>query len=586
MRYTLTPREPAAHRLHCMLELDRPQPGGQRLSLPAWIPGSYMIRDFARHVVEFRAHADGRSVDWSKLDKQTWQCAPVDGPLTVEWVVHAWDPSVRAAAIDDTGGFFNGTSVFLRPEGLADGPFDLSLCPPQGPVQGHWRAVTTMPPTAVHADGFGDYRAADYEELTDHPVLLGECRCLSFEVAGVSHEIVLPGDAEVDGDRLTRDVAAACRAHIDLFGSLPVDRYVFFVNVVPSGRGGLEHRASSMLEVARDALPLPGDPAEREPYLELLGLFSHEYFHLWHVKRIRPAALAPPDLGREVHTTLLWAFEGITSYYDDLSLCRARLIDRRQYLDGLAQVITRVHRGRGRLRQTLSDSSFDAWTRFYKQDENAPNAIVSYYAKGALVALALDLTVRSASGGRRSLDDVMRALWLQHGDGQGVEPEELERLSAEVAGLELAPFFDGALRSVRELDLATPLAQVGIALEWRQPAPSADYLPGLGIAVDTSGELARVTRVFDQGPARAAGIAARDRLVAIDGIHRGGSALVERAGRLEPDRVVEVHLLRGDRLLVRRARVAAAPRDQAVLRRMDDPDPVAADLLDDWLGQR
>jgi predicted metalloprotease with PDZ domain len=565
MRYTLIPQDPKAHLFGGRLELDAPDPAGQRLSLPAWIPGSYMIRDFARHVVAIDAWSGQTPVRVEKLDKDTWRCEPCAAPLMVRWQVYAWDPSVRAAALDDTGGFCNGSSVFPRPLGVDDGPFELVIEPPTAPVRGHWRVATTMPVDGVDADGWGRYRATDYEELIDHPIRFGEFTRFGFEVAGVPHAIVLPGAPRVDGERLCADLAAVCQGHVDLFGELPVERYVFFMNVVGSGYGGLEHRASTVLDVARDALPLPGDPPAREPYLELLGLCSHEYFHLWNVKRIRPAAFVPFDLSREVHTTLLWAFEGFTSYYDDLGLCRTGQLSHPGYLDRLARVITRVHRGAGRFRQTVLESSFDAWTRFYKQDENAPNAIVSYYAKGALIALALDLTIRDRTDGHRSLDDVMRLLWSRYGDGAGIDERGIESAAGEVAGLDLEPFFDTALRSTRDLDLASLLKPLGIDLEWRAPKSTGGYVPALGAGVDASGELPRIVRVFDGGPARAAGLAPGDRVVAVDGVHRRGEALGAWLARLPAGAEITLQVLRDDRLHALPVVPQSAPADEAEL---------------------
>ncbi len=583
MRYTLIPQDPNAHLFGVRLEIGTPDPAGQRLSLPAWIPGSYMIRDFARHVVAVDAWSGQAPVHVEKLDKDTWRCEPCAGSLLVRWQVYAWDPSVRAAALDDTGGLCNGSSVFLRALDVDDGPFELLIESPEAPLRGRWRVATTMAADAVDPDGWGRYRAADYEELIDHPIRFGAFTRFGFEVAGVPHEIVLPGAPRVDGDRLCADLAAVCRGHVDLFGELPVERYVFFMNVVGSGYSGLEHRASTVLDVAREALPLPGDPPDREPYLELLGLCSHEYFHLWNIKRIRPAAFVPLDLSREVHTTLLWAFEGLTSYYDDLGLCRTGQLTREQYLERLARVITRVHRGVGRFRQTVLESSFDAWTRFYKQDENAPNAIVSYYAKGALIALALDLTIRQRTDGGRSLDDVMRALWAGYGDGRGVDEQGIESVSGEVTGLDLSAFFDTALRSTRDLDLAGLLRPFGVLLRWRASKAAAGYVPALGVIVDATGELPRIARVYDGGPARAAGIATGDRIVAVDGVHRRGEALDTWLARMPPGEEITLHLLRDDVLRSLAVVPRPAPDDEAELVVEDSCHETAARQRAAWL---
>lgn len=585
MRYILQPQKPEAHLFGVTLEIGAPAAAGQRLALPAWIPGSYMIRDFARHVVALVAHCDGHPIAVDKLDSHTWRCAPCDGPLTVRYSVHARDSSVRAATLDTTGGLCNGSSVFLRPLDQPDGPFEVEIVRPPDPGYADWHMATAMNAVETDAAGFGRYRAADYEELIDHPLRLGELTRLEFEAAGAPHEVVLPGRPRLDGERLCRDLATVCGEHVRLFGELPCARYVFFVNVVGRGYGGLEHRASSVLEVAREALPQPGDAPGREAYRELLGLASHEYFHLWNVKRIRPAAFVPYDLAREVHTTLLWAFEGITSYYDELALRRSGLLPVDAWLERVAKTITRVYRGSGRRRQTLVESSFDAWTRFYKADDNAPNAIVSYYAKGALVALALDLTLRLGTDDRCSLDDVMRALWMRHGrTGTGVPEDGIERLPAEVSGLELGSFFDEALRSTRDPDLAGLLAPFGVELRWEAAEPGDGYSPHIGAAFADDDGFPRLQQVFDDGAAQHAGLAPGDRVVAVDGVHLPAGAFARRLGRLPPGVAVPVHLLRDDRLLELTLVPAEPARDRCRLVLAQGVDEAVRRRRDAWLG--
>lgn len=583
MRYQLSPSNPQAHLFGVVLELETPDPEGQRLELPAWIPGSYMIRDFARHVVSIEAVGPHGPVAVSKLDKQTWQCEPSAGPLRVNYEVHAWDHSVRAAALDDHGGFCNGTSVFMRPLDQADGPFEVVLeradCPPE------WQAVTAMPLIAADDSGFGRYRAADYDELIDHPIRFGELLTLEFSVGDTPHHVALPAGTRVDGERLCRDLATVCTQHAAMLGELPCDQYIFFMHLTASGYGGLEHRASTVLDVPRASLPQPGDAADRDAYHELLGLCSHEYFHLWNVKRIRPDVFVAPDLSREVHTTQLWVFEGITSYYDDLALCRSGVLSPDAWLNRLARLMTRVHRGTGRFRQTLAESSFDAWTRFYKADENAPNAIVSYYAKGALVALALDLTLRYRSDSHCSLDDVMRALWQRHGrTGEGLAEDGVERLAAELSGLDFDDFFDVALRSTRDLELGKLLKLFAIDLLWDRPEPGSDFSPHLGAAFRDEHGFARLQQVHEGRAAQRAALAPGDLVLAIDGIHWPTPSLASALGRLPAGEPVSVHVLRGDRLLAQTLVPDEAPAEECHLRWSSVPVPGSQARRRDWLG--
>ena len=563
VRYTITPVDPHAHLFRVRLTIAAPDPDGQVLRLPAWIPGSYMIREFAKHIVRIEAHAGCGAVALCKGDKDTWHAAPCTGPLTVDYDVYAWDLSVRAAHLDATHGFFNGTSVFLAVVGQQRQPVEVTLEPPSLPGK-PWEVATTLPRLDAAPWGFGTYHAADYDELVDHPVEMGTFTRVSFEACGVPHDVAITGRHRCDTDRLVADLTAICEQHIRMFGEpAPVDRYLFQVMAVGDGYGGLEHRASTALICKRDDLPQVGVAEVTDGYRTFLGLCSHEYFHTWNVKRIKPRVFVPYDLARESHTTLLWAFEGITSYYDDLGLLRAGRIQVADWLKLVGQTATRVYRGTGRLKQSLSDSSFDAWTKFYRQDENAPNAVVSYYAKGALAAMALDLHLRQVTDDRVSLDDVMRTLWARYGDGSGVPEGDVEAVASELAGVDLTPFFDHAVRGTEDLPLDALLARVGVRLRFRASTGDKDtggtpakadgtHLadPGdLGVKVTSVGHGAKLAQVLDGGAARAAGLSADDVVVAVDGLRVTASNLTARVRSYPAGTTVEVVAFRRDELL-------------------------------------
>ncbi len=576
VRYSIEPLDPAAHLFRVSCTVSDPDPAGQRFRLPAWIPGSYMIREFAKNVVELWAESGGRIVACSKLDKSTWRCEPVDGPLTVTCDVYAWDLSVRAAHLDSTHGYFNGTSVFLAAVGREAAPCHVTILPPAGDDYRDWRVATTLrtrPGTALWA--FGEYEAADYDELVDHPVEMGTFTHARFEACGVPHDVVITGVHRCDTARLCRDLAKICEAQIRLFGTpAPMDRYLFQVMVVGDGYGGLEHRASTSLLASRDDLPqLHDDPATvSDGYRTFLGLCSHEYFHTWNVKRIKPAAFVPYELSCESYTTQLWAFEGFTSYYDDLMLVRAGVITPASYLELLGQGITRVLRTPGRHKQSVAESSFDAWTRFYRQDENSPNAIVSYYAKGALVGLALDLEIRARTGGQRSLDDLMRALWQRHGlTGLGVDEDGIEALAGEIAGGSQAEFFAAYVHGTEDLPLERLLAAVGVELRLRAAEAQSDNggkagrgnreRASLGVRTQQDPLGARLQHCYEGGAAMLAGLSAGDVIVALDGLRATHGNLEKMiAGRRAGD-VLRVHAFRRDELRECTVTLGAAPLD-------------------------
>jgi predicted metalloprotease with PDZ domain len=577
-RYSIWPSDPAAHLFEVRLAVAAPDPEGQVFALPTWIPGSYMIRDYAKHVVSARAESDGRDVTLTKLDKTRWQAAPVDRELLLVLEIYAHDESVRGAHLDLTHAFFNGTCVFPAVVGQEESPCELDIRPPEPPVGKHWRVATSMYRDGAEAYGFGGYRAADYAELIDHPVEIGELSIGEFEAGGISHAIAIRGNTRVDMARLCHDLQTICEQHMSLLGvPQDLDRYLFLLHAPGSGHGGLEHRWSSANISGRENLPARGDDGVSDEYRTLLGLVSHEYFHLWNVKRMKPAVFTPYDLSQESHTSLLWVFEGITSYYDDLALVRSGLIEIGSYLDLLGQTVTRVLRGAGRRRQSIAESSFDAWTKFYKQDANATNAIVSYYAKGALVALSLDLKLRSETDGRVSLDDVMKAAWQRFGEtGNGMPEGALEQLAAEVSGLDLENFFDAAVRGTGELPLENLLKTHGIDYRLRRsaggkdnggkPRPESD-LPAVWLGAVLGGRNGATVfqAVHNGGPAERAGISPGDELVALDGLRINLAGAESRSRRYLPGDKSDVTVFRGDELITLRLRWAAAPEDTCYL---------------------
>lgn len=609
VRFHVSLADPAAHLFQVSCRLAEPNPAGQVFSLPAWIPGSYMIRDFAKNIVEISAKSltadDIQPVAIRKTDKQTWVCEPAAGELLVRYSVYAWDLSVRSAHFDQTHAFLNGSSLFLCPKGFETAEYSVEFEPGKdavGEPMADWRISTAM-----RAEGeqgaFGDYLADDYDELIDHPVEIGRQRVLRFEACGVPHELAISGRlfSDTDFERLRCDLQLICEHHIRFFGEpAPMDRYVFLLAVVGDGYGGLEHRASSANMCKRDDLPREHQSDVSDGYRQLLGLLSHEYFHTWNVKRIKPAAFTPYDLRSESHTQLLWAFEGITSYFDDQALVHTGLISKESYLTLLEQIMTQVHRGSGRLKQTVLESSFDAWSKFYKQDENAANAIVSYYTKGSLIALGLDLTLRKHTDGAVSLEDVMHELWEHYGKtGRGVEEDfetgfdGIQRVAQDLSDLDLQPFFDQALRSTEDLPLIEWLADFGVTLNWRQNYGAGDRggkrsettaKATLGALVtDNSGE-AKLAAVFDGGNARKAGLSAGDVVIAVDDLRVTAANLETRIASYALGTELSITAFRRDELMRFELSLEAPQDDTAVLTLVEEPDEQTLARRTAWLG--
>ncbi|KWA13950.1 peptidase M61 [Burkholderia territorii] len=559
IRYSIAPKDLAAHLFEVSVTVADPDPEGQHFSLPVWIPGSYLVREFARNIVTLAAFNDaGRKVRIAKTDKNTWRAAPVSGALTLRYHVYAWDLSVRSAYLDESGGFFNATAVFLSVAGREDAPCEVDIAKPAGAAFRTWRVGTSLPEArGTRRYGFGAYRASNYDELADYPVTIGEFALATFDAHGVPHDIVIAGRVtQLDMERLRADLKRVCDAQIALFEpkskKAPMDRYVFMTLAVSDGYGGLEHRASTALICNRTDLPVKGRPETTEGYRTYLGLCSHEYFHTWNVKRIKPAAFVPYDLARENYTSLLWLFEGFTSYYDDLMLVRCGLMSQDEYFAALGRTIGGVLRGTGRLKQSVAESSFDAWIKYYRQDENATNAIVSYYTKGSLVALAFDLAIRAQTRNRKSLDDVMRLLWQRYGrefyrgKQAGVEEDEVEALIEEATGVALGRLFADAVHGTRDLPLAELLAPFGVTLA-PEVAPGAAAKPTIGARL-RGGADCTLAAVYEGGGAHRAGLSAGDTLIALDGLRVTGTNLDTLLARYRPGDKVEVHAFRRDEL--------------------------------------
>jgi predicted metalloprotease with PDZ domain len=558
LHYTVAVHSAQAHLFAVSLRIDKPAKN-QRVSLPVWIPGSYLVREFSQHLQGLQATQAGQPVALKQLDKHRWQTAAVPGqPLELHYAVYALDASVRTAFLDTTRGFFNPTSLCLQVQGQEDQPHALQLV--ATPATAGWQVATGLTPYNVDPHGFGHYRAPNYDELADCPVEMGPFWSGHFTAGGVPHRLVVSGaGAWVDFDRLLQDTRRICEAQIAFWHgdqAPPFERYVFMLHASADGYGGLEHRHSTALICQRTDLPrLPAAPPATlkatDGYTTLLGLISHEYFHTWNVKRLRPAEFARYDYAQENYTELLWFFEGFTSYYDDLFLRRAGLLDDTAYLQLLAKTINQVLQTPGRHLQSVAQASFDAWVKYYRINENTPNATVSYYTKGALVALCLDLTLRTE--GHTTLDAVMRELW-QHCQGGPMRQADLlralKKLGKRPFDAELAQWVHGT----QDLPTHSLLQAHGAKLH-QDKAPLAQQL---GLRVSESGSLT-LKNVLRGGAAEAAGLAAGDEWLGVE-LPPAASGAPAEAWRIH--KLDELLQLRGQRSQL----VALVSRDKRLLR--------------------
>lgn len=535
-----------------------------KLTLPAWIPGSYMIRDFARNIIQIDCIDGAHQLE--KLDKQTWQITHKNNETiehcAVIYRVFAFDLSVRSAYINHKYGFFNGTSALLNLVGYDDNPHYLQIL--RTPQTALWDIVTAMPHTSHQPLHLSKndlvYRSDDYAALIDHPVLMGQLCKASFEVDGVLFHIVFTGEQTMDLQRICEDLKPICRHHIDLFGECPVDEYWFMTLLCEQGFGGLEHKACTVLQYSRFDLPMMGDPEQKtESYQQFLSLCSHEFFHAWHVKRIKPKPMVNPDLSKETYTPQLWIYEGFTSLYDDLTLARSGVISPLEYCQILGQSFTRLLRNPGRHIQSIADSSFDAWTRFYKQDASSVNHIVSYYLKGSIVALALDITIRQQTHDKHSLDDVMCQLWQQYGKNEsGTLDDVIADICEQEFGVDVRSFLHVAVKSTMDLPLSSMVNSIGLSLNLRASESNADKggKPAKHILQRDIGAIfaeealgLKVNQVLAGSAAATSGLQLNDVIIACDTFKTSVSHFTRCLNKTPVNSSIALHVMRDNQLI-------------------------------------
>ncbi|NCP65291.1 MAG: M61 family metallopeptidase [Paraglaciecola sp.] len=583
IHYQLSLDSIAGHLFTITLNIDKGAHDGQVLRLPAWIPGSYMIRDFAKHIVNLRAQtAHGQPLTVEKIDKQSWRIAPSADPLQVEYSVYAYDLSVRGAYINDLYSFFNGTNVFLEVLGQSHQPCTLSITAPTAYGQ-DWQLATAMPTYAKHANQQNqEFKVKNYDELIDHPVIFGRFDKTTFTVDGLEFELILAGGHRCDTQRIVKDLRGICQQHLTFFGKpAPVQHYVFITLLTDAAFGGLEHRASTALMFARNDLPSKHEPSEPSAaYRNFLSLCSHEFFHTWLVKRIRPLELAHGDLSQECYTEQLWIYEGFTSYYDDLLVLRSGSMSMANYLDTLAHNLTRLQRNPGRYKQTVAESSFDAWTRFYQQNESAINNIVSYYTKGAILALCLDLSIRLKSAHQYSLDDLVKQLWLQFGCQDTATPSSvINDLLNTHFSIDLKAFLQQAVYSTEELPVADLLAQFGVTYQLRGRVDNQDkggVNQNRTAAVDLSCQFKpretgiEINQVTEDSAAYRAGLMVGDIIIALDGWQVSASNVFQLLEHYETGQTVMMYVLRDKRFITLNFVISVARKDTVVLTVSDE----------------
>jgi predicted metalloprotease with PDZ domain len=543
--------------------------GDLDLKLPVWTPGSYLVREFERHIQDVTAQSsEAKPLAVRKVDKSTWRVdARGATGVVVRYRVYANDLTVRSSHLDDSHGFLNGATMFLYADQAA--PARVTVVPPAG-----WHVTVGLDEEEPNT-----FVARDYDELVDSPFEIGTHELIEFTAQGKPHRLAIWGKASVSREELIADFIKIIDTAAALFGDgVPYDDYTFILMLSPNQYGGLEHARSCAL------LSSPFTFHPRKKYEEFLELVAHEFFHLWNVKRIHPDALGPFDYQREAYTRSLWVMEGVTSYYDRHLLVRGGLQKPEKYLEKLAEEIAKIAGIPGRKRQSLEESSFDAWIKLYRPDENSVNSTISYYLKGGVVALLLDLEIRARTGGERSLDDFMRLLWQRFGKaGKGFTDASVQALAEEASGLPLGPFFDRHVRGRDEVDAERILGTVGLQLSVEGGDDDEAKEPWLGINTREDGDSLMVASVIDGGPGVASGLYANDELLALDGFRVDNSSLKDRLAAKKPGDRVTFTIFRRDELRTVDVTLAEKPADKLKITPAPDATDAQKALYQAWM---
>ncbi|WP_073073186.1 M61 family metallopeptidase [Phormidesmis priestleyi] len=571
LSYQVSMSQPESHLFEITLYVRGWEQPTLELRMSVWTPGSYLVREYSRHLQDFAARGEA-ALSWRKVQKNHWQ---IDTQGTSEIVVHyrifANELTVRTNHLDETHGYFNGAALFLYVPGFEKQSIQVEIVLPRS----DWHIVTPLPAVPGHLNTF---EAKDFDTLVDSPFEIGHHQIYPFEAMGKPHELAIWGQGNVDPDRIIHDTQKIIQVEAELFGGLPYDRYLFLLHLTSSGFGGLEHKDSCSLIYSRMGF------RAKDKYDRFMQLVAHEFFHLWNVKRIRPKGLEVFDYERENYTPSLWFSEGTTSFYDLILPYRAGIYDAKTYLKSLSQEITRYLMTPGRLVQPLSESSFDAWIKLYRPDANSANSQISYYLKGEMVTLLLDLGIRIKHGNERSFDDVMRQMWKQFGkDEIGFTPEQLKATIELVAGFDLTDFFNRYIEGgTEELPFDEYLAGFGLRLQ--SNGENDDRPPHLGVTIKTEHGREMIKSVEFSSPAQRAGMVAGDELLAIDGWRIGADQINGRLKDYQPGDTIEVAVFHQDELRVRSVTLAAPQPNHYQVLAIEQPSTIQQRNFQGWLG--
>jgi predicted metalloprotease with PDZ domain len=566
--YTIGMSKPWTHLLEVEMRLNwANSPAQAEVQMPVWTPGSYLVREYARHVESFAAQdAGGNALVWRKTNKNTWQIdAGSAREIVVKYNVYANELTVRTNELNDEHAFFTPAALLMFPKDQLKAPSTVKIVPFKD-----WKVATGLPKVEGSANVF---RAENFDVLFDSPFEVGNFNEISFTVAGKPHRFVIEGEGNYDLNRIAKDTTKVVEEAYKIFGELPYNDYTFILNL--RGGGGLEHLNSTALQWNRF-----GFSGNR--HNDFMTLVAHEYFHCFNVKRIRPDALGPFDYNNENYTKLLWVAEGGTAYYESVLVERAGIISPKEFLDGKAAQIQALQDRPGRFETSLEEASFDAWIKYYRQDENSVNNQISYYDKGELVNFLLDVEIRSASKGAKSLDDVMRYLYNEfYKKNKNYTPEDYQKTAETMAGKSLEDFFSKYVRGRSEIDYNAILSGLGLQLKDNKPKTETPYL---GATLRQDGDRLTITSVPKESPAYTLGLNANDQIIAVDGVRANQTFLQNYIGEKKVGDKVKLTIFRFDELREIEITLGGRARSAYQIAALDTPTDEQKSVYKSYLG--
>lgn len=562
---------PEYHFFEVSLTIENWEKDQLNLKMPVWTPGSYLVREYSRLLQEFEAFCPkkDKSIAWQKITKNHWQIDTLTTNfINIKYKIYANDLTVRTNHLDSTHGFFTGAALFFYIPQYEDYPFLIKIIPPYS----DWQISTALPVVEGEKNTF---LANNFDILVDSPFEIGKQKIIDFEVLNKPHQWVIWGEGNINTKKVVTDTEKIIKTEAKLFGDLPYPNYFFLLHLSASGFGGLEHKNCCVLNYPRFGFQ------KKEKYDRFMQLVAHEFFHLWNVKRIRPQALEKFDYDQENYTNSLWFCEGTTSYYDIILPFRAGVYDRQTCLELLSKDISQYLGIGGRKIQPLSESSFDAWIKLYRRDAYSNNCQISYYLKGQLVSLFLDLLIRKNTNSQKSLDDVMRQMWLKFGQEEiGYSSQELKQEIETIAQQDLTEFFHLYLDTTTELPFNEYLEPFGLKLEAKTDKNTPPYL---GIVVKKDGCSEKISFVDADSPAGKVGIDAGDELLAINGFRVTSETLNDRLQDYQAGETIQVSIFHQEELQTWELELAEAQPSNYQLKLIDNPNVQQQQRLDQWL---